>query len=94
MTANPKRDIPLSIVTIVFIETVCYPQVYNVEALKIGHLLNLIGLTVLLTIMSMLPTYVAEIRGKIGSLMFENLNLLDGMHEGLLVLSTEGSKSL
>jgi hypothetical protein len=37
----------------------------------------------------MLFTYVVNARGKMGQLFGENLNLLDGMHEGLVVLSSE-----
>jgi hypothetical protein len=35
----------------------------------------------------MLLTYVVHIRGKLQTLLGENLNLLNGMHEGLLMLS-------
>lgn len=37
----------------------------------------------------MLITYVAMIRGKMSNLIKENLNLLDKMHEGLIVLSED-----
>lgn len=35
----------------------------------------------------MLVTYIAMLRSKMNQLMKENLNLLDKMHEGLVVLS-------
>ena len=35
----------------------------------------------------MLLTYIAQIRGKTAYLVIENLNLLDKMHEGLIVVS-------
>ena len=41
------------------------------------------------TILAMLITYVAMIRGKMSNLIKENLNLLDKMHEGLIVLSED-----
>jgi len=46
-----------------------------------------------LTVSGMLFTYIVLIRGRMGQLFVENLNLLDGMHEGLVVLSIE-DKSL
>ena len=35
----------------------------------------------------MLLTYIAQIRGRMAYLVVENLNLLDKMHEGLIVVS-------
>jgi len=35
----------------------------------------------------MVITHIAEIRYKLGKLLAENLKLLDGMHEGLIVIS-------
>ena len=41
----------------------------------------------------MIVTYIAQIRGKMSLLMKENLNLLNKMHEGIIVVS-EKDKSL
>ena len=34
-------------------------------------------------------TYIAMIRARLSELIFENLGLLDGMHEGIIVISGE-----
>lgn len=97
-STNPKRDIPCSIVALLMSEFICFPQVFTDQSftvsLIIAKLLNVVATVTVLTIFSMLVTHVAQIRGKIGTLMFENLNLLDGMHEGLLVLSAVDNESL
>ena len=41
----------------------------------------------ILSILGMLVTYIVQIRGKLATLLVENLNLLNGMHEGLVMLS-------
>ena len=35
----------------------------------------------------MVVTYIAQIRGKMSQLLIENLNLLNKMHEGIIVVS-------
>ena len=65
---------------------IIYKEVWSFGML-IGKILNAIMLFIILTILSMLITYVASIRSKINHLIQENLSLLDRMHEGLLVLS-------
>ena len=56
---------------------------------------NMIGLCFLtLTIISMTVTHVAQIRGRIAYLVVENSNLLDKMHEGLIVVSSQADLSL
>ena len=42
---------------------------------------------VIMTIMMMLVTYVTMLEVKMGRVLSEHLNLFDGMHEGLIVLS-------
>ena len=54
-----------------------------------GKLFNSLFCFVFITIIAMLFTYVAMIRGKMSNLILENLNLLDKMHEGLIVLSQD-----
>lgn len=91
---SPKRDIPLSIATLLIVLIFCYPKVYTVNVFKLDHIVNVVSLTGFLTAISLIVTYIAQIRGKIGTLMFENLNLLDGMHEGLIVLSSDDNLTL
>ena len=35
----------------------------------------------------MVVTYIAQIRGKMSQLLIENLNLLNKMHEGIILVS-------
>ena len=37
----------------------------------------------------MIVTYIARIRGKMNFLIVENIHLLNGMHEGLIVVDEE-----
>ena len=69
-----------------------YPLLYNEEwsmGMVLGKLMNGFFCFTILTILNMLLMYIAQIRSKLAQLIFENLNLLDGMHEGLIVLSAE-----
>ena len=73
-----------------------FPILTNEEwsiAMVFGKLFDTFYCFVVLTILSMLVTYNAMIRGKMSKLIVENLNLLDKMHEGLVVLS-ESDKSI
>lgn len=54
-----------------------------------GALLNALSCFFILTVLSMLITYIASLKGRIMHLMAENLNLLDKMHEGLIVVSKD-----
>ena len=53
----------------------------------IGKLLNSLFLFLILSIVGMVVTYIAQIRGKMSRLLIENLNLLNKMHEGIIVVS-------
>ena len=53
----------------------------------IGRLIDMFTVFALISILSMILTYIAHLRGKIIKLMVENLNLLNKMHEGLIVVS-------
>ena len=73
-----------------------FPFLHNEEwsfSMIFGKLFNAFFCFAILTILSMLVTYIAMIRGKMNKLIVENLNLLDKMHEGLIVLS-ESDKSI
>ena len=66
----------------------------NVDFLWIvGKLFNTLFIFVICCIAGMIVTYIAQIRGKMSLLMKENLNLLNKMHEGIIVVS-EKDKSL
>ena len=67
-----------------------FPIMYNEIwsfAMVFTKILNALFCFTILTIISMLVTYIAMLRSKMNQLMKENLNLLDKMHEGLVVLS-------
>jgi len=59
----------------------------------IGKLLSSIFLFGIASIAGMVVTYIAQIRGKMSQLLNENLNLLNKMHEGIVVVS-EKDRSL
>ena len=66
------------------------PYLYNEEwsgGLVLANLLNTFFCFTILTVFNMLLTYIAVIRSKLAQLIVENLNLLDRMHEGLIVMS-------
>ena len=46
-----------------------------------------LGQFVALTLIAMIPIYISTLHLKMKRLNEENINLLDGMHEGLLILS-------
>ena len=55
---------------------------------KVGEkLLNTLAVFVFSTSIIMIVTYIAKIRAKMSNFMKENLNLLDKMHEGVIVIS-------
>ena len=67
-----------------------FPIMYNEIwsfSMVFAKILNALFCFTILTIISMLVTYIAMLRSKMNQLMKENLNLLDKMHEGLVVLS-------
>ena len=68
-----------------------YNEVWSF-GMVLGKVLNAFFLFIILTILSMLVTYIAQIRSKVNHLIVENLNLLDRMHEGLIVLSEADMK--
>ena len=46
-----------------------------------------LGQFVVVTLIAMIPIYISTLHLKMKRLNEENINLLDGMHEGLLILS-------
>ena len=76
---------------ILFLE---FPFVYKetwTVSLVSEKLFTVLTLFLILTLISMLVTYIAQIRGKMGHLIKENIILLDRMHEGLIVISADDS---
>ena len=78
--------------TIVYLLTQLWqgPVLFNEEFNFFGvlsKLFNVASLLLFITLLGMLVTYIAQIKGKMNQLMIENLNLLDKMHEGLIVVS-------
>ena len=82
--------------TILLIEIGLMPMLYTSMEHSVSQFLSglLDGVLCfsLLTIMSMLGTYVALLRGRMDRIMTENLGLLNRMYEGLIVLRTEDGK--
>lgn len=75
---------------------VTIPYLYQ-EELTAGtiyfKLMNVSGMVVFVIVFSALTTYISRIESKLKKLMLQNLGLLDGMHEGIIVL-TDDEKSL
>ena len=72
------------------------PFVFGVEitpAVLVAKIFTCLSCFVSCTLLGMVLTYIAQINGKIFKLLAENLNLLDKMHEGLIVISKK-DKSL
>lgn len=73
------------------------PLVYNEEltfAVIAGKVWNAFTVFIVCTVViSMVVTYIAQLKGKMSKLMKENLNLLNKMNEGLIVVS-EKDRSL
>ena len=94
MSRMNRSDILISVLTIIVIEFLVYPSMQE-ERLTAGDIVSkvtsILYTVVMLTVLSMAITYVAQIKGKMSVLMVENLNLLDRMDEGLIVLSTDSS---
>ena len=64
--------------------------IYAKEATVIEILLKLaltVGQFLILSMISMISLYISTLHQKLKRLNEENINLLDGMHEGLLILS-------
>ena len=85
-----RHNIISSTVVHLMILFVAHPIVYNQEwtyGMVFGKISSALFPFGTLTLFSMMITYIAQIRCKLNNLMQENLNLLDRMHEGLIVLS-------
>lgn len=90
VACNLGPDIYAYTFTIVVMEFAIFPIIYS-EVWTLGLVVGKVFLTIycfaILTIFAMLFTYIAHIRGRMVRLIVENVNLLDKMHEGLIVLS-------
>ena len=85
-----KPNIIYIMVTLNVMQFVQVPYLYKEEwsgGLVLANLLNTFFCFTILTVFNMLLTYIAVIRSKLAQLIVENLNLLDRMHEGLIVMS-------
>ena len=52
-----------------------------------GKLMDIFMCFVIMNVLNIFLMYIVQIRSKLSQLIYENLNLLDKMHEGLIVLS-------
>ena len=72
-----------------------YPLLYKEEwsvGMVGGKIFTALAVFLILSVFGMLVIYIVQIRGKLAQLMVDNLNLLNGMHEGLVVLSVPSDK--
>ena len=90
-----RRNLIASMIVFLVVMLVHFPILYNeVWSFKM-ILLKFLGAFfcfTILTVLSMLITYIAQIRSKMSQLMAENLNLLNRMHEGLVIVSENDLK--
>ena len=89
---NTGESVIFTLLSLFLIEYIGIPLVYDLESQwTIGRQVAVIYILftafVFLTTVSMLITYIARIRGKLNYQAIENVNLLNKMHEGLIVLS-------
>ena len=63
-----------------------YENTVTADKLFIKLALSL-GQFVILSMVAMIPLYISTLHQKLKRLNAENINLLDGMHEGLLILT-------
>ena len=73
-----------------FITMMIHPILYNqtTTALAIANRIPLcFAVFIFSAIVGMTVTYIVRIQGRMRNLIIENLKLLDGMHEGLIVIS-------
>ena len=52
-----------------------------------GKIMDILICFLLMNVLNICLMYIVQIRSKLSQLIYENLNLLDKMHEGLIVLS-------
>lgn len=90
-------QIAVATISYFVLQMVQIPIVYNEElnfAVIAGKVWNSIALFLICTVViSMVVTYIAQIKGQMSQLMKENLNLLNKMNEGLIVVK-EKDRSL
>ena len=60
---------------------------YMYDAEFVSNIIKIFGAFFLMCMVSILFTYIMELQSRLFNSNFENLKLLDGMHEGLLILS-------
>ena len=93
MAVNTKGHVCSCILVYTACIFVITPQVYQEEVLTAGKiyfkLMNVSGVLVFITVFSALTTYISRIESKLKRLMLQNLGLLDGMHEGIIVLADD-----
>lgn len=79
---------------VVMLVTMFVPySILNEEAVTVGLVMNKIFNAgfgfIMLTILGMLITFIAQIKSIMNNYIKENLNLLNRMHEGIIVLAEE-----
>lgn len=89
MATVPGYNIIASTLTLLVMEFAIFPFLYSEEmvfSIIFAKVLNGFFCFIILTIMGMMVTYIAQIRGKLTSLISERLHLFDKMNEGLILL--------
>ena len=89
-SSNLGVDIIAAIVTQILVQFVTLPiiEVGSLNFTKVVHgLLDVLVVFTVCTLLHAVITYIAMIKARLSELILENLGLLDGMHEGIIVIS-------
>ena len=89
-SSNLGVDIVAAIVIQFLVQFVTLPinEIGSLASTKVVYgLLNVLVVFTICTLLHALITYTATIEARLSELIVENLGLLDGMHEGIIVIS-------
>jgi len=96
LACDPLHNIIACFISVLICELGTFPLVHK-DDMQFGRvvvkILTACLFILFLNIISMVINYIVQIQGSMSTLVIENLNLLNGMHEGLVVLSSS-DKSL
>ena len=75
---------------------VLIPIMYNMTTISVlvSHLIYSLGYIFFCTLMSATLIYISKLHNKLDTVNVENVKLLDGMHEGLLIISKKEKSTM
>ena len=79
------------------IALIALPLVYLKEmtfSVVLSEVSLLVGITALMSVIAMMLQYISELHWRMKLSNEDNIKMLDGMHEGLLILSKHSEKPL